>query len=445
MSHSTSQSHSPGSPRRFVGWMVTERVVRGLVNMVVLAAVARHLEPAGFGALNFALAVVTLIMPLAQLSLDTIAIRMLVQEPDRAGSILGTCCLMRLTMGATSAGLVLAWSLQHESGTHLGVQGPFTLLLILQAFEANDLWFQRWVSATPTAMARLASTAASAVIKLSLVYHGSGVAAFAWAQVVEATVFSGGLWLAYRYGAIVGPRWCWDSQIARSFARQGWGITLGACISGAAFRFDQLAVSHFLGDAAAGSYFAAVRLLEIPFFAASALAISLQPMLVKSKENPEQHRQQLQLSFDALTLFGIISALSFTALSTVLVQIVFGPAFEASARLATIYSWGQIAVFTGLIRLQWISIHPAPGTQVMLAAATLIIQVGLISWMVPIWGLTGAAVASALTFTFAGCILPYAFAATRPLVGPQARSWLILFRPKRLAQLRLLFSKPSSP
>lgn len=441
-----SKSHptTSGSPRRFVGWMVTERIIRGIVNMMVLAVVARHLEPAGFGALNFALAVVTLIMPLAQLSLDAVAIRMLVQEPTRAGSILGTCCGMRLGMGALSAGAVLIWALQRDAGTNFAVQGPFVLLLMLQAFEASDLWFQRWVSATPTAVARLSSTVASAIVKLTLVYHGGGVMAFAWAHVAEATLFAGGLLIAYRSGAVRGPRWKWDSEVARSLTRQGWGITLGACISGAAFRIDQLAVSHFLGDAAAGAYFAAVRLLEIPFFAASALAISLQPMLVKSKENPEQHRKQLQLCFDALTLFGIISALSFTAMSTVLVQLVFGPAFSASAQLATIYSWGQIAVFTGLIRLQWISIHPAPGTQVALATTTLLTQVVLISWLVPAWGLTGAAVASALTFTFSGWILPYAFRATRPFVRPQALSLLILFRPSGLKQIRLLFSKSSS-
>ena len=89
-------ANTHGRPAHFVAWLVGERVVRGTVTVVALAAVARHLAPAGFGVLNFALAIVGLATPLAQLGLDSMLVRDLVRFPDRTGALLGTSFVLRL-------------------------------------------------------------------------------------------------------------------------------------------------------------------------------------------------------------------------------------------------------------------------------------------------------------------------------------------------------------
>ena len=75
---------------------------------------------------------------------------------------------------------------------------------------------------------------------------------------------------------------------------------------------------------------------------------------------------------------------------------------------------GQLALFTGLIRAQYLALHPAPSLQAIMAGAALATQVGGALLLVPRLGLVGGALAFALTHVITGWIMPWLFAHMRP-------------------------------
>lgn len=419
-----------GTSSRFVGWLIAERVVRGAISIIVLAFVARHLGPGGFGALNLAFAMVGLAMPLAQLGIEAVVISAIIRQPANAGTILGTAAVLRLFIGAACAALVIAIAaVRPEFAPARSAIAPAALLLLIQAPEVCDLWFRRFVQARPAALARAAAIVGGALVKLWLVAAGASMPAFAWVQAGEAAAFAGGLLLTYARGSASGPRWRWSSRLARDLARQGWGFTLAAFVAGAAFRVDQFAVAHWAGEAATGLYFSAVRLVELPFFVASAAAASLYPALVAAAGDAGSWRLQLQRSLSVMNALAWLTALGATFAGPAIVPWLLGREYAAAVPVLILHAWATLPLFSGLVRAQMLSVSPAPGTQAVVAVITLVLQLGLNALLVPKHGIEGGAAAFLITQLASAWLMPAFLPALRPCLTPQVRGLIDPWRP----------------
>jgi len=415
---SVASTASLGRPIHFVAWLVGERLVRSVVTAVVLAAVARHLAPAGFGVLNFALAVVGVAMPLAQLGLEGVLVRELVRRPADAGALLGSAAVLRLAVGAACLVAIEAFALVPRFAAARGALAVAGLLLLVQAAEVTDLWFRRRVESRPAAIARLSALLGGAALKLALVAAGAGVVAFVVVQVLEAVFFVGGLAWAYARGDEKGPAWRWDPATARALWREGRGFALGALVGSLALRVDQFAVSGWLGAADTGRYFAALRLIELPTFVATTAAASLLPALAA-----DVGRTTLARNFAVLSALGWLTALGATLAGPWLVPRFFGPDYAAATPILILQAWACLPLFTGLVRAQYLAVHSAPGTQLATAMLTLAGQGVLNFVLVPWLGLTGAACAFLLTQLASAWLFPLLLPALRPCLKPQ---WLAL-------------------
>lgn len=419
-----------GSSPRFVIWLIAERIVRGVVSTIVLALVARHLEPSGFGALNLAFATVGLAMPLAQLGIEGIVIGAIIRQPAAAGTILGTAAVLRLLTGGICAALVIAVSaIRPELAPARSAIAPAALLLLIQAPEVCDLWFRRFVQARPAAVARTAAIVGGALVKLGLVALGAGMPAFAWVQAGEAAAFAGALLLTYMRGPATGPRWGWSSLMARDLVRQGWGFMLAAFVGGVAFRVDQFAVARWSGEAATGLYFTAVRLVELPFFVAGAAAVSLYPVLASAADDAGRWQVELQRCFSMISTLAWLTALGATFAGPYVVPWLLGREYAAAVPVLTLHAWAALPLFTGLVRAQMLAVQPAPGTHAAVAVVTLVCQLVLNAILVPEHGIMGAAAAFLITQLAAAWLMPAILPALRPCLAPQARALLDPWRP----------------
>src|SRR4030065_2467894 len=72
------------------GWLLTDKVTRLVIGLVIGIWMARVLGPAQFGQFNYALAYVALFSSVATLGLDGIVVRNLVHTPDAKSQLLGS-------------------------------------------------------------------------------------------------------------------------------------------------------------------------------------------------------------------------------------------------------------------------------------------------------------------------------------------------------------------
>jgi PST family polysaccharide transporter len=71
------------------GWIFSEKIIRGVLGVLVGAWVARYLGPSEFGELSYAIAFITIFQAIANLGLDGIVVREVVNNIERANMFWG--------------------------------------------------------------------------------------------------------------------------------------------------------------------------------------------------------------------------------------------------------------------------------------------------------------------------------------------------------------------
>lgn len=421
----------PRDPLQNVLWLVGERVFRAAVTATVLGVVARHLEPAGFGRLNFAVAVATIAAALANLSLEGLVVNELVRRPHQPGAVLGTAFRLRLVAGlCTAAGLsALATVLASEDA---GLIAIVSLTLVIQPLDVIDLWFQRHLESRRTAVARFVGLSAGSTLKLCLVAADAGLAAFAWAVVADAAFIAVALaWAGWR-GPHHSGRWSWDPEIARIMWQRGSVLAVATLAVSLAMRFDQLLVRHWLGEKAAGIYFAAARLTEFAAFAGSATSLSLFPELAAShaRSQPE-FRARLQALFDALSALGWIVALGCSTLGWLVIRVLYGPDYAEAGPVLVLLGWACLIALNAAARWQFILLAASPALNLAAAVLHVAIVFPLGLWLLPRFGPLGAAGSLLAASVVSGVLTSFLFPPLRTCAAIQVRGLLIPFTPAR--------------
>ena len=431
----------PGSPLKNIFWLAGERVARAGLTATVLGMVARHLAPSGFGRLNFALALVAIATPLANLGLEGLVVTEVIRRPGNEGAVLGTALHMRLAAGVLTCVLLLAVAGLTPATRHdVELIAIVSIGLVFQPSEVVDLWFQRHLQSRRTVAVRLIAVTAGGLLKIGLVLADAGLLAFAWAQVAESGFYALGLSSAYFRSPGRTSKWAWDPEIARVLWRRGAPLAVAGVVVALSLRFDQIMVREWLGSKMAGIYFASSRLTEIALFAGTATTLSLFPILAASHgKSRDAFRECLQSTFDILSLLGWIVALVFTFIGPVAIRLIYGPSYMDAGTILIWQGWACIFALSAGARWQYILLE-AP-TSVNLIAAILGIgtQISIATWLVPYFGAIGIAIAWLVGAIISGFATSFLLASLRPCAAAQARGLLIPFSPSRWSAMAKLF------
>ncbi len=413
-----------------LGWLVAEKGVRFVLNVGVGFWVARHLGPAQFGMLNYGLAVVGLVALLAELGLESIVRRELIQKPVEAAPLVVTVVGLRLTGGVLAYALLLA-------GAGLGWVAPeeralllvFGLTLFQPALMVTDLWFQARLRAKVSVWAQLAAVAVGAAVRIALILTDASLIAFAWAVIVELVVAAVLLAaLARRDGLLL--RWgAFRKILAGQLLREAWPLMLSGFAVTLYLRIDAIMLRQQAGETAVGIYSAAVRFTEIWYFVPIALGASLLPALLRARERgAEEYLIRLQAFYDlnAALAYGLAVPLSFAA--PWLIRLAYGPAYAAAAPVLTLHIWSSIFVFLGVARGQFLVNEGYTRFYLAATVAGLLVNV-VLNWMlIPIHGVWGAALATLIGQAVAAWLSSFCFAPVRRSAWMQTRALLIPFR-----------------
>ena len=433
----------PSPPIHNTFWLLAERGLRMVVLALVLGLVARYLQPAGFGQLNFAIILCTLFAGSANLGLDGLIVGEMVQRPAEAGALLGTALRLRLGAGTlTAGGLTAAAFLIPALRTSAPLIAAVSLMLVAQAAEVVDLWFQRHLESWRTARARFITLLFGAGTRLALIMAGAPLFWFAAAQALDSLLFATALWLSYRDSPNRAAPWRWDAGIARHLLRRGAPLAVSTVVVAGVLRLDQFVVKAWLGTAAAGVYFAAARLVDIAVFVAGAFGTSLFPGLAAARTQGEDAFQaRLQAGFDLLSALGWLTAVGALLFGPWGVKFLYGPAYAGAAPALVVLAANTIMLCSGLMRAQFILVAAPTWLHLPAALVGLAVQFPLAWWLVPRLGSTGAAAALAVSCVASGWLTSFAFPPLRPCAAAQTRGLLIPFFPQRWrAVRRLLYS-----
>ncbi len=378
------------------GWFLADRVTRGAIGVLFGILIARALGPTAFGQLGFAQALTAITGVFALLGLETMVVRDIVREPQRAGEVLGSAAILRFAgaLFGFATAMVAIQILRPDDPHSLQLTAVLAAGSLFQASDVIELYFQASSRFRLTAIVRICACLVNALLRMGLLLSDASVVAFAWAFTFEIAIGALLLWLLYRKTGE--QRWMIRLDRARKMVRDAWPLAVSALIIMTYMRIDQLMLGQFLGPEALGVYMAAVKLTEMWYVLPIALAASAFPHIVEARGR--SNYAFLDAIYGLYRILGAVALLLGTSLALAsdrIVALLYGAQYSASAEILRIYAWATIPVFLGMASERYLIASGHSGIALVRTILGFITNVSLNLLLIPRMGAVGAAWATA--------------------------------------------------
>ncbi len=406
------------------GWLVSDKLLRLVVGLFVSVLIARYLGPGRFGLLSYAIAFASLFGVLAGLGLENIVIRELVKRPWDQQRLLGTAFFLQFAAGILTWGIVIAVValLPH------GVDGTFWLVFIVaisfvfRSVKIVEFYFRSRVEARYIVLGKVVPFLLISAFKVALVLSEAGVAAFAAAFTFEAALEAIGLVVIYRLRGQRPTGLRFHRNTALGALSESWPLLLSGLSIMVYMRIDQIMLGQMSGVDEVGLYAAAVRISEIWYFIPVFFVQSAFPAIVRSKEeDPILYNMRLQNMFSSMCLFSYIVILPLILFAKWFVVLLYGPAYAASGGVVVVHVWVGLFVSLGVVQSAWLVNEGLTRLSLYRTLMGAVANVLLNLWLIPVFGIMGAAIATLISQAVAATLSNLLFSATRPIFVMQMK------------------------
>lgn len=383
------------------GWLFADKILRMGVGLLVGVWIARYLGPSLFGELSFAGSLMALFAPLATLGLESIVVRDIVKSPEKDQEIVGTTFYLRSFAAFLSYILlyVTVFILRPDDRLAHSLVAVMGLILIFNAFDAIDLWFQSKVLSKYVVLAKNVAFLISAGARIAFVLLDAPLIAFAFANVLEFGLGAVGLLMVYSNNGQKISRWSFNRRLAKDLLLNGWPIILAGIVSIVCFRVDQVMLGQMADPHELGVYAAAVRVAEIWYFIPAAIVASVFPNIVKAKSvNDDEFHARIQKLYKLLAFLGYAVAIPMSFLSGFVVTLLFGEAYSGAGPMLVVLIWSGIFINLSIARGSYLMAMNWPWVLLFASVVCALANIALNLVLIPKFGGMGAATASLLSY-----------------------------------------------
>ena len=429
---------SPGFRKYFANtsWLLGERVLRMVASLFVGIYVARYLGPEGFGLLSYTLSFVWLFSSLASFGLDDILVRELVQSPGKRNNLLGTVFWLKvcgtLVMG-TAIALVL--QLKAEEQQTYWMIALITFGFLFQATNVVDFYFQSQVQSKFAVRAQAFQLLITSLFKIYLVWNQAELIWFAFALMLDQAVVAVLFLIMYRWKIELFPFFSFTWTQAMKLMRDAWPLIFAGMVVSVYMKIDQVMLKEMLNTKAVGVYAAAVKLCEAWYFVPGVITASLFPAVIEARKNSELlYYERVQKLYDLMVWGSVAVAIPTTLLADWIILILDGADFKEAADVLRIYIWAGVFVSLGIASSKCLIAENLQRYSFYITALGAVLNISCNFWLIPIYGIKGAALATMVAQVTVGFLSLSFFIKTRHNFWLAAKSLSIFSAYKRTFQ-----------
>jgi len=387
-----------------IAWLSGESILRLVVGLFLGIWIARFLGPNAFGPYSYAMALVALFGVFSRLGVDEILVREIVRSHAARHELIGSAFAMKLAGGlaAFAAAVSCTVILRPAQPTVLALVAIIAAGLVAQSIDVIDLWFQSQLQSRRSVVARNIAFLTTSLLKIGFILAGAAVAAFAFAGLLELLLAGAGLVAAYRLSGETLSAWRASWSRARFLLAPSLPLIFAGLAVSLYMRIDQVMISAMLGDAAVGRYSAAIRLTEAAYFIPTVICSSSLPGIISLRaSNPAQFRARMQWLFDVMVVLALAIALLLSLFAGQVVQFLYGGAYVSAAPVLAVHAWSTVFVFLGVASGAWLLAENLTSVSFYRTALGAVANIGLNFWLIPAFGVVGAAWATLLSMAIA--------------------------------------------
>jgi len=435
--------HHSGFRKYFANtsWLLGERILRMAVSLFVTIYVARYLGPERYGLLSYALSFVWLFSALASLGLDDILVRELVKNPEKRQNLLGSVFWLKIcgtVVMATTIVLVLLFKTEDQQTYWL--IAIITFGFLFQATNVVEFYFQAQVQSKFTVRAQVVQLLITSLFKIYLVLNEAELLWFAMALMLDQAVIAVLFLIFYRWKVENFPFLSSSWEKTRLLMRDAWPLVFTGMVVSIYMKIDQVMLKEILNVKAVGVYAAAVKLCEAWYFVPTVVTASLYPAIISAKhENEQFFQERLQKLYDLMVWGSIAVALPISITAEWLIFILYGIEFKEAADVLRIYIWAGLFVSIGVASSKWLVAENLEIYSFFSTAIGAILNVIFNLWLIPIYGILGATLATLISYSTVAYFSLFLFSKTRKTFWVATHS----FNPFWVFRRTILYEKNS--
>jgi len=382
------------------GWMFGGQIFSLIISFFVGAWVARYLGPENYGILSYSIAFVGLFSFISSLGIDGILNRELIKTPEKRDQLIGTSFYLKLIGGIIAFFVSIASVLIFESDPLIKLLVIlFSFSFILQSSNVISNYFNAEVKSKNNVKVVLFSTIISSILKIITILLGKGVIWIIIIYLLDILWQGIGFILSYnKYGLKI-KDWYFNKNLAREILHSSWFLMFASAAGFIYLKIDQVIIGSMLGNYKVGIYAAAVKLVEIWYFVPVIIATSLFPAIINAKKTGiDLYKNRLKKLYILMIVISFVMAIIITILAKPIIYTFFGNGYIESINILRIYIWSSIGFFLSIAMNQYLMSENLVKTIFILNLITMIINIILNLIFIPIWGLTGSAFATLISY-----------------------------------------------
>ncbi|HJQ83537.1 MAG TPA: flippase [Candidatus Binatia bacterium] len=236
---------------------------------------------------------------------------------------------------------------------------------------------------------------------IALVWLRTGLVGAIVTQTVIALFVT--FWLALRVHRTAHLRLCWNGPLARGMLGFGGKSYVQTLASTLHFRIDQYMIAMFLDPSQVGLYAVAVNLTNLLLKVPDATGTVLYPRIAGAGEQA-MHAQTTTVCRHTIFVMAV-GALGYAIAGPFAIRLLYGEAFAASARPLLLMLPGTVMISLYLLLTRNFTSRNRQQVNIVAAVAALAINVGLNCILIPRFGIAGAAISTAVSYSVASLIL----------------------------------------
>ena len=389
-------------------WIIGCKIVQSVLNIVISMIVARTLGPSNFGLLNYATSVVAFFIPLMNLGINNILVNEFVNSPENEHTIMGSALTLTslsaiLCMGGV--GLFVGFVNAGERDT-LIVALLYSLVLLAQAFELTQYWFQYKYLSKFTAIVMLAAYVVVTGYKIVILILKTNVYWFSVVNAIDYFLIAIALFFLFRKHSGGWPKF--SKSVALRLLKNGRPYIISTMMITVYAQTGSVLLKLLIDETAVGFYTTATTITGMTGFVFTAIIDSMRPAIFEAKkESREKYETYVKKLYCIITYMSLAQSIAFTLLAKPIVSILYGSAYQPAVPILQVVVWYLAFSYMGGVRNIWILAEQKTKYLWIINLSGALLNVTLNLVLIPYMGIMGAAVATVITQIFTNVIIGY--------------------------------------
>ncbi len=377
---------------------------------------ARYLGPSNYGLISYASSVVAFVVPIAQLGLRNVLVEEIISRPENEGQVMGT-----------SIGLSLLSSLFCIIGcisfVYIANSGEFETLIVctlysfslfFQMLEMIQYWYQAKLLSKYTSITSLISYFICSVYKILLLLTKKNIYWFAISYSLDFFIIA--VVLLFIYRKIGSQKLSFSFSLGKILISRSKYYIVSSMMVTIFSQTDKIMIKMMLGNIHTGYYSTAINCVNMSSFVFLAIIDSLRPVIFESKKtNYQKYENNVSILYSIIIYMGLAQSLAFTVLSKPIISILYGNEYLPAIPILQIIVWYTSFSYMGTVRNIWmLAEEKQKYLWIINLSGAFLNTVGNFI-LIPIIGVSGAAIVSVATQFFTNCLLCIIIKPIRPV------------------------------